>query len=103
MNVGEVNCRIDLTKPQTIAEIKEIADRTVKQFIDKAIGKMQKQYKVDIFGFGQAIHRAEPKLWKKIGKDWDAHFVDLPVNVKVDARIRRLGTVSNSFIEEMKK
>lgn len=103
MNVGEVNCRIDLTKPQTIAEIKKIADQTVKKFIDEAIAKMQKQYKVDIFGFGQAIHRAEPKLWKKIGKDWDAHFVKLPVNVTVDTRIRRLGTVSNSFIEEMKK
>lgn len=103
MNVGEVNCSIDLTKPKTIEEIKNLADQTVKAFIDEAIGKMQKQYKVDIFGFGQAIHRTEPKLWKKIGKDWDAHFVDLPVNVNVDARVRRLGTVSNSFIEEMKK
>ncbi|WP_409342926.1 Ger(x)C family spore germination protein [Paenibacillus sp. MBLB4367] len=103
VNVGEVACHVDLTKVQSIDELTKLANQTVEGFIKTAIKKMQKQYKVDIYGFGQVIHRAQPKLWKQIGKDWDAHFVNLPVSVKADTKIRRLGTVSNSFIEEMKK
>ncbi|MDQ8735188.1 Ger(x)C family spore germination protein [Paenibacillus sp. LHD-38] len=102
-NVGEVACRIDLTKTPTIEEIEQLANQRLQNFIEASIKKIQKKYKADIFGFGQAIHRSEPKLWKKIGKEWDAYFVKLPVNVKVDVNIRRLGTVNNSFIQEMKE
>ena len=102
-NVGEVACHVDLNKLQTIEEINRLTNRKVERLIERSIETMQKKYKVDIYGFGQVIHRAEPKLWKRIGKDWDSYFVDLPVNVKVDTKTRRLGIVGNSFIEDMKK
>ncbi|WP_338015880.1 Ger(x)C family spore germination C-terminal domain-containing protein [Paenibacillus mesophilus] len=57
---------------------------------------------MDIFGFGEVFHRTEPKAWKKVRENWDAQFADLPVNVNVDIRIRRLGTINNSFLEELK-
>lgn len=101
-NVGEVACHIDLTKANTIETLETIGEKTIKEFIEATIKRVQKQYKVDIFGFGEAFHRAEPKAWKKIGKKWDAQFADLPVNVNVDFRIRRLGTINNSFLEELK-
>ncbi|MDQ6420224.1 Ger(x)C family spore germination protein [Paenibacillus sp. LHD-117] len=102
-NVAEVACRIDLTKTPTIEEIEQLANQRLQSFIEASVKKIQKKYKADIFGFGQAIHRSEPKLWKQIGKEWDAYFAKLPVNVKVDVNIRRLGTVNNSFIQEMKE
>jgi spore germination protein KC len=101
-NVGEVACRIDLTKANTIETLETISEKTIKEFIEATIKRVQKQYKVDIFGFGEVFHRAEPKVWKKIRGKWDAQFADLPVNVNVDLKIRRLGTINNSFLEELK-
>jgi len=102
-NVGEVACKIDLTKPKTIYELEKKSEQRVTGIIENAIKKVQKTYKVDIFGFGKAIYRADPAAWQKLKKNWDKTFVNLPVNVKVDVKIRRLGTVSNSFLNEMKK
>ncbi len=103
VNVGEVECSMDLTKTKTIAELENIGKEKVQSFIEKTIEKVQEKYKVDIFGFGETMHRSNPKYWKKVKGEWDRIFVDLPVDVNVDVKIRRLGTVSNSFLEEMKK
>ena len=60
-NVGEVECRnLDLTKTDTIYEMEARAEEMIKEFAEKTIKKAQKKYKADIFGFGEAIHRAEP-------------------------------------------
>lgn len=103
-NVGEVECKdIDLTKTKTIFEIEASSAEKIKEFAEKTIKKAQKKYKADIFGFGEAIRRADPKFWKRIEKNWDQEFPDLPVNVKVDFKIRRTGTVSQSFLKDLKE
>ncbi|MDQ0883541.1 Ger(x)C family spore germination protein [Peribacillus sp. V2I11] len=101
-NVGEVECHIDLTKPETIEKLEEIYEKETKEMFKKAIEQVQENYKVDVFGFGEAIHRADPKAWKKLKKDWDKNFENLPVNIKVQGEIRRVGTVGNSFLEKIK-
>lgn len=104
VNVGEVDCKdLDLTQTNTIYEMEARSEQRVKEITEKAIKKAQKKYKADIFGFGEAVHRANPKFWKRIEKNWDQEFVDLPVNVKVDVKIRRTGTVSQSFLKELKE
>ena len=89
-NVGEVECKnLDLTQTNTIYEMEARSAEKIKEFAEKTIKKAQKKYKADIFGFGEAIRRADPKFWKQIEKNWDQEFPDLPVNVKVDFKIRR--------------
>lgn len=101
-NVGEVECLIDLTKPETISKLEEIEVQRFTKMVEQSIKQVQEEYKVDIFGFGEAIHRSDPKAWKKLKKDWDKEFQHLPVNVKADVQIRRVGTVGNSFLEKLK-
>ncbi|MGN7396698.1 Ger(x)C family spore germination protein [Peribacillus frigoritolerans] len=101
-NVGEVGCSIDLTKPESIAQLEEIYEEKSKKVFKTAIKQVQENEKVDIFGFGEAIHRANPKAWKKLKKDWDKNFENLPVNIKVQGEIRRVGTVGNSFLDKIK-
>ncbi|OAS14922.1 Ger(x)C family spore germination C-terminal domain-containing protein [Paenibacillus oryzisoli] len=101
-NIAEVKCQIDLTKIQTIDELQKISSEKLKEILDHAIHEVQTTYKSDIFGFGEAIHRDDPKAWRKIKKDWNVLFPELTVHVEVDARIRLTGTISNSLIEEMK-
>ena len=65
-----------------------------------SIKKVQEDYQSDIFGFGEVIHRANPKAWKQLESNWDQEFSTLEVSVKVDAKIRRVGTIIESFQKE---
>ncbi|MGM0879103.1 MAG: Ger(x)C family spore germination protein, partial [Bacillota bacterium] len=102
-NVGAVHCQIDLMKEKTIAELEKKTEQKVKSIVEQAINKVQEEFQSDIFGFGEVIHRTDPKAWKEIKNNWDQEFVDLPVNVKADVKIRRVGTVGQSFLEEGKE
>ncbi|MFD2442838.1 Ger(x)C family spore germination protein [Bacillus sp. CGMCC 1.16607] len=101
-NVGEVECDIDLTKLENISKLEKIEERRIEKMFKQSIKQIQEKHKKDIFGFGEAIHRADPKAWKKLKNNWDNEFQTLPVNIKIDVKIRRVGTVGNSFLEEMK-
>ncbi|WP_243388038.1 Ger(x)C family spore germination protein [Bacillus kexueae] len=100
-NIAEVSCQVDLTKPETITELEKIANKRVEELAKFAIEKAQKDFQSDIFGFGDVIYRKHPKEWKKLKKNWDETFASMPIHVNADFRIRRLGTVGNSFLEEM--
>ncbi|WP_339799765.1 Ger(x)C family spore germination protein [Paenibacillus sp. FSL R5-0744] len=102
-DIGEVQCRnLDLTNPKTITELEQIANQKVVHLFETTIKKVQQEFKSDILGFGEVIHRSNPQAWKKLKDNWDQTFVNLPVSVKTDIKIRQLGKVTNSFLEEMK-
>lgn len=102
-NVGDVECDIDLSQMETINDLEEKSEAVVQKIMEAAIQKAQKKYKTDIFGFGEAIRRSSPKAWRDMKQDWDREFVDLQVNIKVDAKVRRLGTISKSFQDKLKE
>ncbi|QYK65195.1 MULTISPECIES: Ger(x)C family spore germination protein [Paenibacillus] len=104
-NVGEVECNdLDLTQVGTIYDIEKKEEEKIEEIMKMAVRKAQKSYKADIFGFGEAIHRADPRTWKSIKKNWDyEHFAELPVNIKVNFKIRRLGTIGSSFLNDIKE
>lgn len=102
-DIGEVQCRnLELTDTKTITELEQIANKKVQNLFKTTIKKVQNEYKSDIFGFGEIIHRSNPQAWKKLRNNWDETFVNLPISVKMDIKIRLLGKVTNSFLEETK-
>ncbi len=101
-NIGEVECPIDLKKTESIDQLEEVYEKTSKKMFKKAIKQVQKEYGMDIFGFGEAIHRADPQGWKKLKKDWNKQFENMPVNIRVQGEIRSIGTVDNSVLEQLK-
>ncbi|MGO4109026.1 Ger(x)C family spore germination protein [Paenibacillus sp. YAF4_2] len=103
VNIGEVKCRIDLTKLDTINELQTIASEQLQTNMEKTIKKVQQTYGVDIFGFGDAFHRSYPKYWHKVTEQWETFFPSLPVTVKVDLQIREIGTLNNSFMEQKQR
>lgn len=101
-NVGEVECKeLDLTKPKTISDLEKEGNEKIKNFVASAVSKAKKLH-TDVFGFGEAIHRADPKYWKTVEKDWNKVFKDVTVHVVADVKLRRTGTINNSFIKDMK-
>ncbi|OXM85274.1 Ger(x)C family spore germination protein [Paenibacillus rigui] len=101
-NVGEVECHLDLSEPETIRLLERGAEDKIKETVQAAVKKAQK-YKADIFGFGDAIHRADPKAWRQLEPDWNQHFGELTVQVTVDMNIRRTGSVVESFLGQLGK
>jgi len=102
-NVGAVECKIDLTEKKAIDELEKVYEKEVEEIIQQTIETVQKQYKTDIFGFGEAIHRSNPETWKKSKDQWNEKFIDLIVDVKVDLELRRTGTLDNSFLQSLKE
>jgi spore germination protein KC len=104
VNVGDVQCDIDLTKNQTIHELEKWIEKNVKTMIEQAIRKGKTQLKSDVFGFGEAIHRADPKYWHKVKDTWEKEgYNQVEVKINPDIKIRRLGTVNNSISTELKE
>ncbi|WP_186578000.1 Ger(x)C family spore germination protein [Aquibacillus kalidii] len=103
-NIGEMNCELDLTKQTTIEKLQKLIESDLKHVVQDAIKSVQDEYSVDIFGFGDTIHRSDKNSWKSLKKEWnEKHFSELEVDVKVDVKIRRLGKISNSFLTEIKE
>lgn len=101
-NIGEVTCQIDLTKPEIIKKLDKNTDKVNIDILQTSINKAKK-LGVDIFGFGEVIHRADPKAWKKLKLNWDEKFVQLPVTIHSDFKIRRTGAINQSFLQQEKE
>lgn len=102
-NVGEVDTKLDLLNEGTFAEITEQINNEIKDVVQKAVRKAQEDYKSDIFGFGMRIHKTEPKEWDRLEENWGETFPEVPVTVNSNIKLRRIGTISDPFHNEIKK
>jgi spore germination protein KC len=96
-NIGEVTCGLDITKKESIIELQKKAEAYFKENIEIAINKAKEDFGSDIFGFGEAIHRGDPKSWKSVKDNWDETFKNVSVDIMVNVDIRRTGTVIGAF------
>ncbi|MCC3376850.1 Ger(x)C family spore germination protein [Cohnella sp. REN36] len=102
-NVGEIQCRIDLNKTAVVDELERRSEDRLREAMSKTIRKMQTEYQLDIFGFGQAIHRADPAAWRRLKRDWDRNFADMQVKLDVKTVIDRVGTINQSFLSKLEE
>ncbi len=98
-NVGEVECAINLTENQTITYINKKTAELIKDQIEKTLMTIQKNYQLDIIGFGEVLYREDHKEWKKIKDEWPTIFPDLAVNIEVKVNTKGLGTMNNSMLQ----
>ncbi|WP_053376404.1 Ger(x)C family spore germination protein [Paenibacillus sp. FJAT-27812] len=101
-DITDISCELDITQPETFAKLNKLADKKLEEIINRTLHKFQKQVKVDIFGFGSALHRSDPKMWHGI-KDWDKTFENVKITVHSHCTIRRIGTTVQSVRSTIKK
>ncbi|MDB5052254.1 MAG: Spore germination protein [Bacilli bacterium] len=96
-NIGESLCPdIDLTDKETFTQLGKGTEEQIKKEILDAVKKAQK-LKTDIFGFADAVYKANPAYWKKNKTNWNDLFSKIPVQIEVDTEIRRDGTRNKSY------
>ncbi len=78
---------VDITDPGIWNNMEKRKAAAIEGEIRAAVAKAQ-ALNADIFGFGEALRRQFPKEWKSMEYKWDEIFPGLPVNIKVDAKIR---------------
>ncbi len=102
-NIAMVEGEFDVSKKENIKIVNELAEKKVKSMCEKAVNKAQNEFKTDIFGFGEVVHRKYPKLWAKIKDDWNDEFADLTVNISVKFKTNQLGQITKSFFIKEKE
>lgn len=102
-NIGEVQCEIDLSNQESLHKLEEEYQNNIKDKVEEAILNVQEEYHSDIFGFGEVFHRSDPKAWKRYEQNWDEEFSNLEFTVQVEGKIRRLGTITESFQNETRE
>jgi spore germination protein KC len=92
----EETAKINIKEPTMLKHIEKIASNEIKSEIEDTIKKVQKEYKSDIFGFGQLVHRKYPKVWKSLKENWDEHFSKADINVNVEVSILQTGLIGDN-------
>ncbi|MEK8128148.1 Ger(x)C family spore germination protein [Paenibacillus filicis] len=101
-DIADVECDMDLSKSSAVSELKKISDAKLNELVEASIRKVQKQFKTDIYGFGDVFHRKFPKAWHGI-KTWDDEFMNAKFQVRSDTNIRRMGTTMQSIKHETRE
>jgi len=102
-NIGEqMSGNVDLTKPENFKELEKRQADVILSEINAALSKIQMEYGVDIFNFGQEFHRKYPNEWKELEKNWDEEIKNITVNVEVEAKLSLVGmsTYPEEYHEE---
>jgi spore germination protein KC len=94
--LGEVNGKSDVKNMNYIADVEKQTAQIIKNEIDNTIKKLQQEYKSDIFGFGQTMHKKSPYKWKEIKNNWSEIFPQAQVTSEVKVSIKRTGVTMNT-------
>ncbi|GAB6273213.1 MAG: Ger(x)C family spore germination protein [Peptococcaceae bacterium] len=81
----------DFTRPEMIKTVENIAAAEIRQQIKTTLDKIQGDYKVDSFGFGEAFHRKHKREWSKLKNHWDEEFAGAQVYLTVKVKLRDTG------------
>jgi spore germination protein KC len=88
----------DYLTPTVIDMLQKDLEEKIRAEIEASLKKGQKELKTDVFGFGQAFSRQHTSQWRSTYKDkWDKIFSDIPVTIKVKAKLITTGTNIKKF------
>jgi len=98
-NIGSQTCSCNLISPNSVTKLEELESEAIEAEIKSALSKAKK-LNADIFGFGEIIHKKQPKEWQELKNNWDEIFPDLEVEVIVEAKLRRSGSLGRPVASE---
>ncbi|MGM0875147.1 MAG: Ger(x)C family spore germination protein [Bacillota bacterium] len=79
------------TENKFLKRAEKATEEEVNRLVNKVLEKIQKEYQVDVAGFGNRLRIEHPKVWEKIKKDWDKTFSEIPIKYNVNLTITDYG------------
>ncbi len=97
-NIHETECQEELDRPEVLSSVGHLLADAVRGEVEAALVKAQQEYRSDVFGFGEAVHRKYPGVWKEIKDNWGEEIYPfLPVYIDVKGEIARVGMIFKPF------
>ncbi|MER2169926.1 MAG: Ger(x)C family spore germination protein [Psychrobacillus psychrodurans] len=78
-------------KNQFLQKVQKNSEKKVKHLVRNTVEKMQKEYKVDVAGFGNQLRIKRPRVWMRVKDNWDQTFSEVPINYDVKLMIKDYG------------
>jgi spore germination protein KC len=101
--INSMQCPEDLTKLSIYEDMEEKSAKYIENVIMETIKKVQDDFGVDIFGFGEALHRQHYQKSKEVEDNWDEEFKRAEVEVTAKVAIRRSGIRNRGFNTNLPK
>ena len=95
--IVENNTSLDPTKRKDVLKIQEELSQAAQKSVEELVERVQKQYKTDIFGIGESVHRQHPVQWKALRPKWKETFSELRVSVDVKIQCKDPGQSNSSL------
>ncbi len=99
---GNLGCQMsqeDLAKPEMLQSLSRRMAEAIRKEVYAAVD-VAKQLRSDVFGFGEALYRSDPKRWKSLEPIWNSSMAKLPVEVDVRASVDRMGLITKPALFE---
>jgi spore germination protein len=77
---------------QFLKKAQKASEKEVEYLVKNVVEKMQKEYKVDVAGFGNRLRITHPRVWRRVKENWDQTFSEVPINYDVKLMIKDYGT-----------
>jgi len=91
-DIGEITCSNPQLDTDKIEKLNKQLENLIKQDSSSVLGKAQKKWETDIFGFGKTIYQKYPREWDQIAPKWrKGELKNMEVDVNVQANISRYG------------
>lgn len=90
-NVEAIQSRIDYDKLDKINDLSGQIKDYLEEGIKKTIEKAQKEYKCDVFGFGNKLAGNFSTIQELENYNWPSHFPESKINLDIKVNIRRTG------------
>lgn len=95
-DVNEILCDELLAEPPPLPRLeKSLRDRVLED-VNIALATAREEG-ADIFGFGQMLFRFAPRHYLARKERWDEVFKEMPISIRVQARVVRLGQISRRY------
>lgn len=92
--LNEINQALNVIDSEVISRIEEACSKKVEELISKTLEKGQKEFKLDSFSIGVAVHQQYPKIWKEIATEWQNIFPEITYDVNVETTIVKIGLIN---------
>jgi len=76
---------------QFLQNAQKTSEKKVKHLVRNTVEKMQKEYQVDVAGFGNRLRIKHPRVWMRVKENWDQTFSGVPINYDVKLMIKDYG------------
>lgn len=94
----ENNSGLDLTDAKNLRLLEKKFEAEAQKRVQSTITRVQEEYGMDIFGFGETVHRNNPTKWKSLKSHWDETFPETEIIVKANVKIKQIGMDGPSIL-----